>query len=120
MKVLIALAFSMLVSCAAFPTPRRSLAGEWRYADSTQSCYYDFGVNGTFRGNVTYQHKLLSKFTGRWSLTGNTLNYKYTRDVLGRIAPGTLDHDKLLSVRRDFFVIEAADGSKRKYFRVRE
>jgi hypothetical protein len=31
---------------------------------------------------------------------------------------GTTDRDKLLSVQKDFFTIEAADGSRRKYHRI--
>ena len=36
---------------------------------------------------------------------------------MGRIPVGTKDRDKLLRIGRDYFVIEAADGSVRKYVR---
>ena len=62
--------------------------------------------------------KLISKFTGRWSVDGNNLLYTYTSDALDKIPAGTTDRDKLLSVHEEFFVIEAADGSRRKYLRV--
>ena len=39
----------------------------------------------------------------------------YLSDDLGRIPAGATDRDKLLSVERDSFLIEAADGSRRRY-----
>lgn len=120
MKALCALLFCFLSSCVSIPASPavNAITGEWRYADRIQSCHYVFERGGKFHGDVTYQQKLLSRFTGSWSVNGNALNYKYENDALGRIAPGTTDRDKLLEVQRDFFVIEAADGSRRKYRRV--
>ena len=119
MKFLLALSFCLLASCAGLP-PKGSnaLVGEWRYADKIQSCHYVFEGNGTFRGEVIYHKEILSKFTGTWSVKGDALHYRYTRDVLGRIQPGALDRDKLLKVGKDFFVIQAADGNRRRYDRV--
>ena len=119
MKFLLVLSFGLLTSCAGLP-PRtsNSLVGEWRYADKIQSCHYVFERNGTFRGEVIYRKELLSKFTGTWSVKGDGLYYRYTQDLLGRIQPGALDRDRLLKVEKDFFVIQAADGNKRRYDRV--
>jgi len=47
--------------------------GEWRYADKIQACHYVFNQDGTFKGEVVYHAKLISKFTGRWSVDGDTL-----------------------------------------------
>ena len=119
MKFLLALSICLLASCAGLSSgSSNALVGEWRYADKIQSCHYVFEGNGTFRGEVIYRKELLSKFTGTWSVKGDALHYRYTRDVLGRIQPGALDRDKLLEVEKDFFVIQAADGSKRRYDRV--
>jgi hypothetical protein len=120
MKIVLALTLCLMASCAGlrWDSPS-SLLGEWRYADKFQSCHYVFNRDGTFRGEVVYHTKLISKFTGRWSVTGGALLYTYVGDVLDRIPAGATDRDKLLSVRQDFFIIEAADGSKRKYLRVR-
>jgi hypothetical protein len=57
--------------------------------------------------------------TGRWSVRGDTLFYTYVSDALDRIPAGATDRDRLLSVQREFFIIEAADGRKRKYLRIR-
>jgi hypothetical protein len=96
-----------------------SLVGEWRYEDKNQSCHYFFESDGTFKGEVIYHAKLVSKFSGRWSVAGDALHYTYAHDALGRIPAGAVDRDKLLTVRKEFFVIEAADGNQRKYLRVR-
>ena len=119
-KAVSALILCLLASCAALqPISRSKLAGEWRYTDKIQTCYYVFKKDGTFNGEVTFHRKLISKFTGRWSVRDDTLLYHYTSDALDRIPAGAMDRDKLLSVQRDFFTIEAADGSRRRYTRIR-
>lgn len=119
MKALLALTLCSLVSCAGLQRiSPSSLVGEWRYADKTKGCHYVFNRNGTFSGDVVYSGRTIMKFTGRWSVEGDTLLYTYINDALGRIPAGATDRDKLLSVHSEFFVIKAADGSKRKYIRV--
>ena len=120
MKTAFALTLCLLASCAGWPSyAPSSLVGEWRYADEIKSCHYVFNQNGTFAGDVVYHGKTISKFTGRWSVEGDTLHYAYVSDALDKIPAGATDRDKLLSVHPQFFVIQAADGSKRKYLRVR-
>jgi hypothetical protein len=120
MKAVIVLAACLLASCAGLQSRYPSiLVGEWRYADRIQACHYVFALNGTFNGDVVYHGKLISKFTGHWSVEGSTLLYTYVRDALGRIPAGAIDRDRLLSVEKEFFVIEAADGHQRKYLRIR-
>lgn len=119
MKAAAALLCCLIVSCASLP-PRAAngLVGEWRYADKIQSCQYLFKRDGSFSGEVIYHKRLISKFTGRWTVDGKNLLFTYTGDALDKIPAGATDRDKLLSVQPEFFVIEAADGSKRKYRRV--
>jgi hypothetical protein len=120
MKTVLALTFCSLASCATWQSSApSSLVGEWRYADEIKACHYVFKKNGTFAGDVVYDGKTISKFTGRWSVEGDTLLYNYIGDALDKIPPGATDRDKLLDVHPEFFVIQAADGSKRKYRRVR-
>ncbi|MEY2490682.1 MAG: hypothetical protein QOC70_2624 [Verrucomicrobiota bacterium] len=120
MKALLALTLFLLASCAGLQSRSpSSLVGEWRYADRTQGCHYVFNRHGGFSGDVVYHGKLISKFAGRWSVDGDILLYTYISDALDRIPAGATDRDKLLAVDKDFFVIEAADGSKRKYLRIR-
>jgi hypothetical protein len=68
---------------------------------------------------VRLRGKLESKFTGTWDVKGDHLLYSYISDELGRIPAGATDRDKLLSLERDSFLIEAADGSRRRYSRIR-
>jgi hypothetical protein len=120
MKAVFALTFCLMASCAAPQrTTQKHLAGEWRYTDKIQSCRYVFKRDGSFSGEVTYHEKLISKFIGRWSVQDGTLLYNYTSDALERIPAGATDRDKLLVVQKDSFTIEAADGSQRKYSRIR-
>jgi len=120
MKAAFLLITCLLASCASFPPQgRNSLVGEWKYADNLQSCRYHFKRDGRFTGEVRLQGKLASKFTGSWDTQGDLLLYKYISDELGRIPAGATDRDKLLNVARDSFLIEAADGSRRRYSRIR-
>jgi len=50
---------------------------------------------------------------------GQTLHYLYLSDALGSIPTGATDHDQLLEVKKDHFVIQAANGARRRYVRVR-
>lgn len=119
MRVVGALMLCLLASCAglrsSFPN---GLVGEWRYADRIQACHYVFNRDGSFEGDVVSRGKLVSKFKGRWSVADDVLHYRYGTDALQKIPAGTTDRDKLLSVQQEFFVIEAADGSRRKYHRI--
>jgi hypothetical protein len=113
---------SLLLSAACTnlesPSPARQLVGDWRYADQNQSCQYSFKSDGSFTGSVKQREKLVSKFTGRWSITNKTLHYRYLSDALGSIPAGVTDQDQLLEVKRAFFVIQAANGERRRYVRV--
>jgi starvation-inducible outer membrane lipoprotein len=120
MKAVLLVLTCLLASCASLPPQGGdSLVGEWRYADNVQSCGYHFKRDGHFTGEVRLGGKLASKFTGTWNVQGDLLSYKYISDELGRIPAGATDRDKLLSVQRGSFLIEAADGSRRRYLRVR-
>ena len=120
MKSLLILTLFLLVSCATGRRdPNTTLAGEWLYEDPSQSCRYEFNKDGTFSGEVKQRGETLSRFTGRWGIREGELHYHYTGDALGRIPPGTRDRDKLLKTEAKEFVIEASDGSRRTYRRVR-
>jgi hypothetical protein len=110
----------LLVSCATVPRSLRDrIVGEWRYADETMTCQYVLSSDGRFNGETTLRGRPLSKFTGLWSVEDKTVLYRYTADKLKRIPAGTIDRDKLLKVEKDSFTVEVADGSRRRYVRVR-
>ena len=117
------LAFISLLSfaaCASVDSPgqARQLVGNWRYMDRVQSCQYSFESDGSFTGEVKLRKKLISKFKGRWSVRGQTLLYSYVSDALGRIPAGATDRDQLIEIRKDSFVIQAANGERRRYVRM--
>ncbi len=107
-----------MVSCGTVTRlPARELVGQWRCRLGPQTCQYVFRENGTFSGYVTEGGALLSNFSGRWRRNGDAIHYEYTNDTVGKIPPGTTDRDTLVEIARNYFVIEAADGSRRRYVR---
>ena len=121
MKAILAL-FSLLAigfgSCTTTGFQARSkLVGDWRYSDETQGCHYSFKPDGSFSGEVTRRGTLVLKFTGRWRVEGDALLYVYLSEAFGRIPPGTTDRDQLLELKKDWFVIQAANGERRRYRR---
>jgi hypothetical protein len=122
MKAVLALISMLsLAACATIDSPSRArqLVGSWRYADPVQRCQYSFRSDGSFTGDVKLRAKLISKFKGRWSVRGQTLLYSYASDTLGRIPAGATDRDQLLEIKKDSFVIQAANGDRRRYMRMR-
>jgi hypothetical protein len=120
MKIALVFIACLFASCSSLPADKRaSLVGAWRYADAGQSCRYHFKKDGTFVGEIHLEAKLVSKFRGAWTVQGDYLLYRYTSDELRLIPVGATDRDKLLSVQRGSFLIEAANGSRRRYLRLR-
>jgi hypothetical protein len=118
--VLALISLFFIASCASSGwRSRASLVGNWRYADKTQICQYSFKSDGFFAGEVKYNSKVVSKFTGLWTLKGDALFYTYIHDAFGRIPAGTTDRDRLLEVKKDSFLIQAANGDRRRYSRIK-
>jgi hypothetical protein len=121
MKAILALiSLLSLAACATVDSSSRArqLVGNWRYADQVQSCHYSFMSDGSFTGEVRLRSKLISKFEGQWSVRGQILLYSYVSDALGRIPAGATDRDQLLEIKKDSFVIQAANGDRRRYVRM--
>jgi hypothetical protein len=122
MKAILAfLSILLITACASIESQSRvrELVGDWRYADKIQCCRYSFSLDGSFTGEVRLQERLVSKFTGLWSIKERSLHYTYLSDALGRIPPGATDRDELLEVKKDSFIIQAANGDRRRYMRLR-
>lgn len=121
MKAVLAL-FSLLVIASCTTTGSRTgskLVGNWRYSDEIQSCRYSFSPDGSFSGEVTRGRKLVLKFAGQWKMEKQAILYVYLTEARGRIPRGTTDRDQLLELREDSFVIQAANGERRRYVRSR-
>jgi hypothetical protein len=119
-KTILTFGALLVASCASVGEQTESkLIGRWHSIDQRgHTAELSFLGNGTFSGSVSGDDgSLISQFTGRWLLRDGAILYQYTSDKTGRIRVGTKDRDKLLRIERDYFVIEAADGSVRKYVR---
>jgi hypothetical protein len=119
-KTILALGAFLVASCSTVGEELETkLIGRWHSSDKWgHRAEYEFFTNGTFSGSVKSDDgSLMSQYTGRWRLRDGAILYQYTSDKTGRIRVGTRDRDKLLRIDRDYFVIEAADGSVRKYVR---
>lgn len=109
----------LIASCATVaPRPEEKLIGRWQTTSGAQTAEYVFASDGMFRGFVAVRGVVVSQFTGRWAVEGSTIAYDYTADRYGAIPAGTKDRDRILAITQDYFLIEAADGSRRKYVRV--
>lgn len=121
MKPVPALIFAILLTgCANLKHESRApFVGHWLYADKVQSCRYSFNADGSFTGEVTDHQVTISRFTGRWRVENKALLYTYLSDAFGRIPAGATDRDQVLEVSTDSFVIQAANGERRRYRRSR-
>jgi hypothetical protein len=122
MKAVLALIFvAMLAGCVTVDRQNQAaFVGDWLYADKVQSCRYSFRADGTFHGEVTANAVTISRFAGRWRVKDKALLYTYVSDAFGRIPAGATDRDQLLQVSADSFVIQAANGERRRYRRMYE
>lgn len=119
-KAILTFGAFLVASCSTVGQKADSrLIGKWETVDQRGiKADYDFLRNGTFTGSVRSGDGLvLSQYTGKWQLRDGAILYQYTSDKKGRIPVGTKDRDKLITIDRDYFVIEAGDGSVRKYVR---
>lgn len=119
-KLVLALGAFLVAACSTIgEKAENKLVGKWHSSDrSGNTAIYEFLGNGTFSGSVkTEDGVVMSQYTGKWKFSAGAILYQYTSDKTGRIRPGTRDHDKVLKIERDYFVIEAADGSVRRYLR---
>ncbi|HEX4631559.1 MAG TPA: hypothetical protein VH188_11405 [Chthoniobacterales bacterium] len=119
MKAVLALFLLLVIaSCTTTGSPARSkLVGNWRYSDAIQSCHYSFNADGSFSGEVTRGGKLVLKFAGQWKMEKHAILYVYLSETRGRIPRGTTDRDQLIELEEDSFVIQAANGERRRYVR---
>jgi hypothetical protein len=93
------------------------LVGHWRYTDGINTAEYFFAANGTFSGSVSRADTVIWKYAGRWQRNANTIDYTYTRSSASWIPAGTKDRDTIVESASDHYVIEARDGSRRRYLR---
>jgi hypothetical protein len=97
---------------------RDRLIGHWRHVNEDKIGEIIFNHDGTYSGHVAHKGAMVWEFAGKWSVEGKMLIYEYTRSSCENIPAGTKDQDKLLELAQNYYLIEAADGTRRKYWRV--
>ena|GEM_PF-1290271 len=102
----------------ADPTSDDRLIGRWRHVHEDKVGEIIFNHDGTYSGHVAHKGAMVWEFAGKWSVEGKILSYEYTRSSCENIPAGTRDRDRLLELARDYYLIEAADGARRTYWRV--
>ena len=95
-----------------------SLIGHWRYASAGLIGDYVFSADGTFRGELAEAGDHVRHFSGTWSVTGNTLNYVNTKSELKYTRAGSTDHDKIMQLTKDYYVVESSHGNQFRFTRL--
>jgi hypothetical protein len=109
--------FAASLVCADSPN-RDDLIGHWRHVHEEKTGEIIFDRDGTYFGHVAHHGAVVWEFAGKWSIKGQVLTCEYTRSTCENIPAGTRDQDKLLELAKDYYVIEAADGKRRAYWRM--
>jgi hypothetical protein len=109
--------FAASLVCADSPT-RDGLVGHWRHVNEEKTGEIIFGRDGTYSGHVAHHGAVVWEFAGKWSIKGEVVTCEYTRSSCENIPAGTTDHDKLLELAKNYYLIEARDGMRRAYSRV--
>ena len=102
----------------ADPTRDDRLIGHWRHVHEDKVGEIIFNHDGTYSGHVAHKGAMVWEFAGKWSVEGKMLSYEYTRSSCENIPAGTMDRDRLLELAREYYLIEAADGTRQTYWRV--
>jgi len=108
----------MVAVAASAQLKPAQLVGHWRTAGPHLGCDITYAADGTFSGRIELDGAVISTFAGKWSLNGDKLDYTYTKSS-PQNAPLGKDRDRLIEATKNYFVIEASDGSRRKYSRVK-
>jgi hypothetical protein len=94
------------------------LVGHWRQMGSGYVMDYWFTADGTFRCEVAEPNKPLDTASGTWSITGDRLDYNVIKSNHRSYPAGTKDHDKLLQLTKDYYVLETRRGNQHRFVRL--
>lgn len=76
--------------------------------------------NLKFRGSSTVDGKPFLEYGGTWSVTGNTLTWRYETSSGLSPAPGTTDSDEIVSVDVSRLILRSKlSGKQHEYIRIR-
>jgi len=121
---LVAVAVIFLASCTPHnailreerPIIALELVGSWKFEDGQGTfCLLHFGKDGMFDGYLV-KNSNKQAFSGTWQLREDRIVYGYATP--GSVA-GVKDEDKIIELKPKYFVIEARDGGRRQYNKMR-
>lgn len=107
-----------LGACTSSVNPD-AIVGSWRYSDGKRIVSeITFRSDRSFNGRITLEGKTYGEAQGKWSVTGNTLNYFYTSSSLPRVPSNAVDKDTIKQITSTYFIILSRSGEVRQYERV--
>ena len=114
---LFALVSLFVVSSVRGDSVAGQLVGHWQYSEKGLTADYVIKGDNTFTGHLYHQGKAAWHCTGKWTLSGKTINTVLTRSSAEQIPAGTKDRKVLVEVTKDYCRLQNQDGSIWKYVR---
>jgi hypothetical protein len=101
--------------CDTKPLIAPELVGTWQYEDTQQGviCFLRFRLDGTFDGYLGKKEKQIT-FAGTWGRKADRILYTYKQPSPGK------DEDKIIAIERACLIIQARDGTQRRYLRIND
>ncbi|HJW52513.1 MAG TPA: lipocalin family protein [Burkholderiaceae bacterium] len=119
------LAFVLSAAVAQTQISPMALVGRWS-ASATNSSGVTIATDVVFTQNMhffassTVDGKTFLDFGGTWSVSGNTLAWRYLSSSGSAPAPGTTDTDEIVSVAASKLVLRSSlSGKQHEYIRMR-
>jgi hypothetical protein len=95
------------------------LIGHWRYVGSGGTSDYWFSRDGTFRVEAVPAGKSVRNSNGKWWIAGDTLYYEVIESSDPTYPAGKKDHDKILALTKEYYVVENLRRNQDRYVRVK-
>ena len=94
------------------------LVGLWRGRQGQYTCDWLLRGDGSFSAEVAEHGVVISHQIGTWGVEGTELVSVCTDDEFDLVGPGHEEHDALLNIAEDHFILRTKQGVRRKYERV--
>jgi hypothetical protein len=99
----------LLTSCGGNATNehlREQLIGHWGNTNASDNSVFTMTLDGdgTFKGSIKTDSKVIWEYEGKWSVEGSSFQMKYTVSSLPDIPVGTKDRDEILEISNAYFI----------------
>jgi hypothetical protein len=95
------------------------LVGHWRYVGSGGTSDYWFSHDGSFKVEVVPAGRSVRHSSGKWWVAGDTLYYGVTESSDPGYPAGKKDHDKILALTKDYYVVENLRRDQDRFVRIK-